>query len=329
MKYLSFSSMFFFANAAQASAPNPACAELTGLQKAAGLVNFFTLFEILAFIAICWSVSILFPSALLALRRMFARVPMWVYEIGLYLASFAFALTGWLLPNKPFEWGLAGALLLPAAILFSAKLRKWQENPNNFLSTLTFAWSLLALLYQSQVLGFIAIAAFMARMGFDIGIGRLCYAIGFTGRNVIVKASIAAFIVLAVFVGLHIAQWQIPYIGVFETGGMWLGSIVFFSGLLIMSSKWQIERIPYWPMQALTILACIAALALGNLWQLGVLRGVAGTFFVFYLLEKPFEIPFAKRESYAALALLMAMLVIGGVYWAKQHMALLAPYLLF
>ncbi len=332
MKHLVFAMIAGITQAAHAAPnakPEQACAELTGLQKAAGMVNFFTLFEILAFLAICWSLKILFPSALLALRRWFARVPMVVYEISLYLASFGFALTGWLLPDKPFEWGLAGALLLPGAIMFSAKLRKWEGSPNNFFSTLSFAWTLLALLYQSQTLGFIAVAAFMARMGFDIGIGRLCYAIGFTGRNVIVKASLVAFIVLSIFVGLHIAQWQVPYLDVFTTGGMWLGSVVFFSGLLIMSSKWQMPGAAYWPMQVITIFACIAAVAIGNLWQLGVLRGIGGTIFVCYLLEKPFEIPFAKRQSYAALALLMSLLVIGAIYWAKQHMALLTPYLLF
>lgn len=333
MKYLSLAAIASFAGAANAATSNPiatpACAELTGLQKAVGLLNFFTLFEILAFIAICWSVGILFPAWYRALRRLLARVPLLVYEIALYLASLGCALSGWLLPGKPFEWGLASALLFPAAIIFSGKLRGWRANPHGFCNILMLAWSLLALAYQSQVLGFLAVAALMARMGFAVGIGSLCYAIGFTGRDVIAKASLTAFLVLATFTTLQITHWDIPYLAVFEAGGMWLGALVLFCGLLIMSSKWHHSGASYWSLQILTLIACSSALAIGTLWQLGILRGIGGTFLVLYLLEKPFEIPFAKRESYAALALLMSVLVIVGVYWAKQHMHLITPYLLF
>lgn len=71
------------------------------------------------------------------------------------------------------------------------------------------------------------------------------------------------------------------------------------------------------------------AIALALPPVVAVFRGIGGTFFILYLIEKTFEIPFAKKERYAAMALGVSLLIGMLVVWAKNHAELVEPYLLF
>lgn len=72
---------------------------------------------------------------------------------------------------------------------------------------------------------------------------------------------------------------------------------MFYIGLLIMSSKWYASA-NYWFMQLLTIGAGIGALYFGNIYGIGLLSGIGGTFFCLYLIEKYGELPW-KTVGYS------------------------------
>src|SRR5690606_30204777 len=109
------------------------------------------------------------------------------------------------------------------------------------------------------------------------------------------------FVFLAVYVVNHIyATTQGTTVAalsytdaVFGSGMLFVGTFVYHCGLLIVSSKYYLREIDghYWSLQAVTVLSGIAALYIGSVYELGMLRGISGTFFCLYVLEKYFEIP--------------------------------------
>ena len=306
------------------------CPELTGLQKIVGFANFLTIFEIIMMGIGLWSLTILFPAWYKKLRDIFANIPPTVYEVSLYVLSFSLIAAGLLVVEQSIvELGLIGSLLFPLAISYSVQLRKWQPNVRRIFLLLMVAWGIIALLYESPVIGFLSVAALMGLVGFSVEIGQLCYAIGFKDEKVIPTATLTGFVLLVMFITLHIFNLRIIPVMIFEGGAFWLGGLVMYSGLLIMSTKWYESSFPYLPMQILTIVAGIAALVIGNIWELSVFRGIGGTFFILYLVEKPFEIPFEKKESYAAMALGLSIVIGLLIMWAKNHIDIVQPYLLF
>jgi len=108
-----------------------------------------------------------------------------------------------------------------------------------------------------------------------------------------------------------------------------MGSFVGFLGLLIASSRWYPKRFPYAYLQFVTIVAGLAALFVGSLWQIGELQKIGGTFFVLYVLEKLCEIPIEKRKNYAYLGLVVSGLFFGFCMMVRSHPETFQPYLLF
>ena len=82
-------------------------------------------------------------------------------------------------------------------------------------------------------------------------------------------------------------------------------------------------------MQVITIVAGMAAIGAGSLFDIPQLLGIGGTFFVLYLIEKPFEIPTQSMVGRALIGLFVASGIGGGVWWAQNNMELVQPFLLF
>ena len=82
-------------------------------------------------------------------------------------------------------------------------------------------------------------------------------------------------------------------------------------------------------MQAITIAAGIGAIFIGSVRDIPELLGIGGTFFALYLIEKPFEIRAKSVRGYAMIGLFVSAGVYGCVVWAKTHMDIVEPYLLF
>src|SRR5882672_1268483 len=83
------------------------------------------------------------------------------------------------------------------------------------------------------------------------------------------------------------------FIKVFETGALWAGSFVGFLGLLILADKYYVRASNgnYVWLQMVSVAILSASIAVGMIFGINPLAGIAGTFFVFYLASKTIEIP--------------------------------------
>lgn len=165
---------------------------------------------------------------------------------------------------------------------------------------LTIVYGACALVYESQVLGFMTIIALEGLLGFTVIVGPLCIGLGFNSDKVMPRATAASFLILLVYLLTRISGGEVGIFHVFQTGAFFIGTFVYFLGLLILSSWyyhcWGSDKQvgTFWVMQVVTIVSGVAALYIGSLFGINTLLGVGGTFFVIYLLEKYSELPWSE-----------------------------------
>lgn len=261
--------------------------------------------------------SVLLPI----LARFFRSIPELLYELlalsisimVVYLAQFTSE------PSQPYVAFMGNIL---AMIVLSIIFRRHRDalkgfykkyylvlrhRPNALLMLISCSvWAGSAILYNSQLLGFFSIAWLLSWLGFGFILTPLQYSVGFENRNSIVRGTFGAFLLLVFYISMSLSGIHIPYYANFETGIQYLGTFVFFIGLLISSSKWvcQYYKFNYIITQLVTIISGLSALYIGSLYEMPVLRGIGGTFFAIYLLEKQFEFPWNKKRAAWLLLLL-------------------------
>ncbi len=176
------------------------------------------------------------------------------------------------------------------------KIRYWSKIL--LMTVFSVLWAATAIVYQSQLLGFFTIAIILSWLGFGMAISSLEYSFGFKNRKTIFTGTVGALVLLLSYIGIIILQIKVPYYIYFENGIKYLGSFVFYSGLLISSSKWvcRYYKFNYGLLQVASITAGIAALFLGSVFNMAELRGFGGTFFVLYLIEKQFDFVWHKKR---------------------------------
>lgn len=160
-------------------------------------------------------------------------------------------------------------------------------------------WGLVAAYLGSHILGFMAVGALMCGLGFTIIAVPGVVIVGFEKDDPMIRATTVAGIMLAIHVVLQITGQPMGRFIVFQEGLSFLGTFVYFLGLLIMSSKWYHYQggYGYWNgstyliMQGLCIGSGVLAIWLGSVYGLSLLLGVGGTLFYLYLIEKYYEIP--------------------------------------
>lgn len=162
---------------------------------------------------------------------------------------------------------------------------------------LTFlTWSAIAILHQSSVIGFISAIALEAYLGFAIIVFPGMYMFGFTQRSLLPRAVISSLALLIFYVTIRDSAIQLPYLVIFAPGVLFVGTFVYFLGLLIWSSKWySASKTEYTILQPVTLASGSLALYLGSLGQIPQLQGIGGTFFFLYIIEKYFELPWRKK----------------------------------
>lgn len=293
--------------------------------------RFLTLVNIVLFTA-----SLLLVVALVWLSKLYLvpilrRVPPLVYEWLIYIACLSMIVGGRVVPSNLGEWvALPGCLGYVAALSYSQHLHSLtlsrffastRIKPASFYSfQLCLFWTVVAIVYRSSMIGFLAVIALEAFLGFTIAVLPLQYYLGFSDRSSIIRATTASFILLVFYVTVRITQVSIPYFSVFASGLVFMGAFVYYIGLLILSSRlnkyresWQ-----YWSLQGLTICSGIAALLVGSLWQMPTLQGIGGTFFLLYSLEKYYELPWQRQNwAWATLGLALFLYLISLI--AKQY----------
>lgn len=313
-----------------AAAPAAPQAQLTALQRFAGLITFVNVLWVLGIAVGVISFAFLFGRFVVNLLRILKDVPMAFYEVVFLAASIGVTLWGRTLsPGVAPYVGLTGCLLFGAAMMFTAKAHKSLNLGGALLSaSMCLAWSIAALMYGSSMIGFIAVAALMSAFGFSVLVSPLCYCIGFEDDAAVGKGTAAAFAVLIAYVTVRVLGVDPQILRVFETGALFLGSFVGYLGLLIASSRWyRSKNRGYALFQVVTVALGIAALFVGSVFQIPELQRIGGTFFVLYLVEKLFEIPVESKTGYALIGLTASGAVFAFCMYVKSHPDSLRPFL--
>lgn len=325
--------------------PEALQALVSSAEQTAGLGTFWSIVIVLA-----GMITMVAVLALIGyyLRNLLAVIPATGYEALAYLATGVVALGGYFW--RPFQVGpvlveplwfvvpaafaLMGCIFVTRWLHFPAKHREpgVYVGPGliNF-STVMFgvcavAWAGLAVLYGNiypaagipYFLGFCAVFALQAALGFSVITLPGCLAFGWTDGRQMPKSVFSSFIILAAYLVLKLNGHMVGDLALFETGAVFMGAFVYYLGLLIMSSKFYESGGNYGLLQVITIASGMAAFYLGSVFHLGTLLGIGGTFFVIYLLEKYYEIPW-KGIGWAWSLLGVAGFLYFVVGFAKTH----------
>jgi hypothetical protein len=291
----------------------------------------------LTFVNIIWVLSsILLVIALAWLTKLYLlpilkRIPAVVYERLVYIVCWVFIIGAYRFAKGIDQFiALPGCLGLVGAMTFSHTLHKdrlekfFKRNRldpftvNSFI--LFLIWMVVAIIYQSSLIAFIAVIALEAFLGFSVVVLPLCVAIGFTEKSIIPRAMAASFLLLVFYVLLRMTGIELPYFGIFSAGALFMGPFVYFIGLLIVSSKLykHANAHHYLGLQILTIVSGLLALFIGSVWQISQLQGIGGTLFFLYLLEKYFELPWQKK-GWAWATLGLAVILYLGSLVTRQY----------
>lgn len=308
------------------------CAELTTLQVAAGYLTWMNVAKVFAVVlgGVCF--AFLFGRFVLNLLLIFALIPFVLYEIlGFALSAGLLAAPALLdLSGPDVTWFVApGGILFAATIILSAKLRSLPPNNARFFGLLTVVWGGVALWYGNEVAGFGAVAAFMAFTGFSILVTPLAYAVGFEDEKAINRAGGAGLLICLVLILERWAGKAIPHLDVFRDGMEWLGPFVFALAILISSSRWYMNthKQSYLGMQVMAVAAYSAMIVAGGSFHIDALLNVGTGMLILWLIEKPFEIAPKNMTALAATGLAVALAVGGGVYWAQNHIDVVAQWM--
>jgi hypothetical protein len=303
---------------------------LTPLQEFAGAITFLNVMLVLAIIAVGGAFIYLFKYYMRILFHILAQVPILVYELTFYIASLSSALIGWWL-SVPMHQSLAllACVLFAGALAFSVSYRRELAHVFIIAMILFLVWTPMAMLFTSPLIGFFAVGALLAALGWN---DFMLWVINELGAHVrsgfsqqIEHATLAGFVVLTLFVSTRLLSGLVPVLTVFTLGTVILGSVFGFGGLLVLSDRWHYKH--YWGFQIVSIVAGIGALFFGSVLQISELQKIGGTFFVVYLLVKLVEIPTRSRLMFAWLVIGTGVLTVGFCWFALAHPELFRAWL--
>ncbi|WP_019509391.1 hypothetical protein [Pleurocapsa sp. PCC 7319] len=294
-------------------------------QRLEGLFSFTnivaTVSSFILAIAIGWLMRLYFLPLL-------QLIPPIVYESALYAFIVGVTAPGyWLYPEEIYQYVLlSGCLSLVGMLSFSYWQHKtsWRKfcqkislDPFSLCALiLFFIWSAVAIADQNIAIAFLAVIALEAFWGFTVAVMPLTYMIGFRHRAVIPRTMIFSLFLLIIYVIAEITNIKLSLLDVFTPGIKYMTSFVYFLGLLIVSSKWYFRKNHnlYWSMQGLTIISGVTALYVSSIWQISILKGVSGTLFIFYLVEKYLELPWTRKTwAWSMLGLSLILYVCVGL----------------
>lgn len=292
------------------------CADLTTLQRIAGYASWKGFVQIMAIIMITAGVLYMFWGVIETILSMkkFMEILLWWLTVGLVVGTYFTSSNYQLWPL------LIGSILIPFAINYSVSLRETKLSATRFSALLMVVWSVIAIFYQASGVGFLAIGALMAVMGFSMAVGPFSYSFGFKNDDEIAQGTISGLLVMAAYIAVHIAKVNLGLLQVFESGALWLGSFVGFLGLLILSSRWY-ERGNNWVvMNIVTIMFLSATISIGMLYGIREITTMGGAFLLFYLAAKPMEI---KTKEHFAFG--VKLMMTGGVLASAWHWLSMNP----
>ena len=299
---------------------------LTPLQQFAGLISVFGVLEVLGIILLVISFAYIFKRFEAKMLRLLQEIPIVVYEFSFYLFSIGLFIGG-LFTGEPVHTvtGTTSALLFAAALGFSFNHRSFVHEPFTFSGILFMVWTAAAIIYGNSIIGFLAIAALLCTIGYNP-----LYASILREEKTVERITLAAFSVLVIFCAIRILGKNIPVLANFETGALYLGSIIGFIGLILLSTRWYKirNRAEYIVFQLLAVSTFITVGFVGGVFQIGALLQLSGTFFLFYFMEKWFEIRTDNKLQFAILCFFGGLIMIGVSVFIFSHQELVRSFLL-
>ena len=297
-----------------------------------GYVTWMKFFAVIAILFVTGGVCFIFWGTIQWMVKHFWTLIRDVADILAHLVSYGLIVYGAFVPEAYQLWPvLAGCVLACASIFLTITLRGIEgDRPTGIFAYLTLLYGAVAIYYGMNEIGFLAVLALMGTLGFSAIVTPFCYSFGFRRDSDIAPGTIAALMLLGAYIVQQVSFPHAPAaIKVFQPGAYWAGSFVGFLGLLILSNKWYVKHADghYGLMQLITIAIYIGSLAIGMIFGINALAGMAGTFFVFYAAAKLIEVP-----TDGAIGFGMKMLLIGGLFsavWfiATQNDALIKTYI--
>ncbi len=287
-------------------------------------ISFVNIIWVFASLIIVLSLSLLFVRYIVPMLKM---IPIVIYEIILYLACFGLIYSGQFVTASVSQFvAFPGVLGLAVLLPFSYKRRhveQWKNikyehvkrpiiTQNLILMTI---WGTTAIVYDSQLIGFMTVAVLMATVTATRAIPALLSSIGIDENSAGRELIVMSFLLLLIYIWMEVRDIVGVY-QVFELGVHWLGAYGYFGALEWMSSRWRKNQ-PwrgyfYW--QVIAVLSGVGAIFFGQLFEIEALTEVGGTFLLFYILSKYIEIPNLRQYwLWAALGLGVILYLIALV----------------
>jgi hypothetical protein len=317
--------------ASSALAADAVCPEINALQRWAGYLSWMGFLKLCSVLALAVGACIFFWGFITwAIENLWNLIRGIVDVVG-YAASAALVIGGASVSPEYQLWlVLGGCILFGASVQATVWLRELKgDSPTPIFALYAVVWGAVAVYYNMPEVGFLAVAAVMGLIGFSVWVSPFCYAFGFRKDEDIAAGTAAALMLLIAYcLGKVFAPEAAPALKVFEPGVFWLGSLVGYIGLLILSNKWYQGRNGFYgPMQVVACLFYFAGIAIGMIFGINALAGIAGTMLVFYAAAKLIEIEADTAMGWGFKIMLVGGVFSGAWYWANRHEALVKTYL--
>jgi len=252
------------------------------------IVTFANIIAVLAGIIVFIALTALISICVLPIL---VNLPTVIYEVILYLISFSLM---FIMSNS---WVIFfGCLVFLSAISLSIKLRCWARQDVGLIASWIcfFVWSLVAIYQQNQEVGYLAVMALESALGFVMFSGPLMIAIGFQNEKIIPSGTFSSFILMIIGYILYL-QKQMNFLTIpFTRPLIFLGTFVYFIGLIILSSRWyrswQNRRFIFILLQIITFTSGLSMMFFGPMLEIPFIQSIGGTMFVLWLLQKYAEI---------------------------------------
>merc|ERR1719421_1093693 len=117
-------------------------------------------------------------------------------------------------------------------------------------------------------------------LGFMFGAFGFGFFVGFRSRDSTHRCIAASVLLITAFLFVRVSGVNSSYMRPFATGAMCLGNIMYFLGLLIVSSKWHCSDGSYVVHQVLMLGSLVVAMLLGSVFGVPSMANTATTFLV-------------------------------------------------
>ena len=146
--------------------------------------------------------------------------------------------------------------------------------------------AMLTIYYNSDLLGFLSIVFLYFSFGFSVISRGLCWCIGFRDRDPLTDCTCISLALIPLYL---VMDKKVAYLKHFHYGIYVMSVIIYFLGLLILSSKYK-----YGKTQILMIISLILFAFIGSIMNITSMYNVTITFSFLYLGEKIGEMSFWK-----------------------------------